>query len=44
MANCTGKENSGHFPQWDVPQETTRPLLAGINANEVAEAISADAA
>ncbi|MBA3438866.1 MAG: alpha/beta fold hydrolase [Pyrinomonadaceae bacterium] len=27
-------ENCGHFPQWDVPQETVRLILAGTSGND----------
>lgn len=29
-------ENCGHFPQWDVPQEATRLILASTNGNDAA--------
>lgn len=32
-------ENCGHFPQWDVPQETTRLILA-TSGNEVAQSLN----
>lgn len=37
-------ENCGHFPQWDVPQETARLILASTSGNEVARAGSAGTA
>lgn len=37
-------EDCGHFPQWDVPQEAIRLIIATINSNEIAKAISGDAA
>lgn len=30
-------ENCGHFPHWDVPQETTRLILTSTSGNEVAQ-------
>ncbi len=31
-------EHSGHFPQWDVPQETTRLILASTSGEQAAKA------
>ena len=37
-------ENSGHFPQWDVPREATRLILASTAGNDVARVFDSTAA